>query len=353
MCSSLSGAAHILVMSTATILRQPKGAPIGGEFAAHAHTEAEIVLTADGGLTEPAEKSVFRRRYDSPEEKVKAFMAELETQVTELQTDAGWQEYLDVMSKFHNYSFNNQMLIAIQSPEATRVAGYNKWIELGRQVRKGESGIAILAPRKTNVIIKDAAGNPLLDAAGKPRKEHRVVGFTSATVFDISQTDGPDLPDNRMHLTEEPPDGLIEDLTAAVKTAGFTVEVNDQPHGTNLGFTTTDGSRRVVIQAGMSAGSTARTLAHELGHIAAGHIDTDRHYHTGPGGERGAMEVEADSISYALLRSNGMSPEVGRANASYVSGWGEKDATSVKAAAGVVSKAVKDLFSSNTWRNAA
>lgn len=341
----------MISMSTATIIRKPAGTPVGGEFAPHDRPEAEVVLTESGELTEPTEESVFRRRYDSPEEKVKAFMAELESQVVALETDEGWQGYLDTMSKFHRYSFYNQMLIMIQSPDATRVAGYNKWVELGRQVRKGERGIAILAPRKANVIIKDSAGEPILDENGKPRKEHRVVGFTSATVFDISQTDGPDLPDNRMHLTEEPPEGLVDDLTSAIKAAGFTVEINSEPKGTNLGFTTTDGSKRVVIQAGMSAGSTARTLAHELGHIAAGHVDGNREYHTGIGGERGAMEVEADSISYALLRANGMSPEVGRANASYVSGWGKKDAAAVKAAAGTVSKAVKELFTAHKWQN--
>lgn len=337
-------------MTTATITRQAKGQPIGGEFAPHARSEAEVVLS-DDSLAAPAEESVFRRRYDSPEEKIKAFLGELETQVADLQNDEGWQHYLDTMAKFHKYSFNNQMLIGMQRPDATQVAGYNKWVELGRQVRKGERGISILAPRRVNVALKDAAGAPILDAVGKPRKENRVVGFTSATVFDIAQTDGPDLPSNRMDLSEEPPEGLIDDLAAAVKATGFTLEISDDPSGGAYGYTTTDGSKRVVVQAGMSPGSTARTIAHELGHIAAGHTSGDRAYHTGEGGERGQMEVEADSISYALLRANGMSPDVGRANAAYVSGWGKRDPESVKKAAETVSKAVKGIFAEGTWRN--
>ena len=107
-----------------------------------------------------------------------------------------------------------------------------------------------------------------------------------------------------------------------------------------------------MIKQGLTPGSTARVLAHELGHIAAGHVERGGEYHVGPGGERGQMEVEADSISYAMLRANGMSPEVGRANATYVSGWSKRDPAAVKAAATTVSKSVKSLFESTKWRNA-
>tara|TARA_R110002051_G_scaffold314950_4_gene392665 strand:+ start:10239 stop:11252 length:1014 start_codon:yes stop_codon:yes gene_type:complete len=333
-------------MSTATIIRKPKGQPTGGEFATHDRTEAEVSLD-----TAPAAESVWRTRYETPEAKVKAFMQELETAVADLETDAEWQHYLTTMSKFHHYSFNNQMLIAIQHPGAERVAGFKKWQELGRQVRKGEKGISILAPKKARVELKDAAGNPILDEKGKPRRELRVIGVAPATVFDISQTDGPALPTGRQELSEEPPEGLKEDLEGAITHLGFSVDYEPIPGGA-LGFTTTDGSNRVVIKQGLTPGSTARVLAHELGHIAAGHVERGGEYHVGPGGERGQMEVEADSISYAMLRANGMSPEVGRANATYVSGWSKRDPAAVKAAATTVSKSVKSLFESTKWRNA-
>jgi antirestriction protein ArdC len=335
-------------MSTATISRQSKGQPIGGEFATHDRDESDVTLGGETG----DEISVWRTRYETPEAKVKAFMDELETAVGDLDSDEDWQHYLATMSKFHNYSFNNQMLIALQCPGAERVAGFKKWQELGRQVRKGERGISILAPRKARVELKDAAGNPIRDENGKPRRDMRVIGVTTATVFDISQTDGPDLPTGRQELSEEPPAGLKEDLEGAITNLGFTVDYGKMP-GSALGYTTTDGSNRVVIKQGLTPGSTARVLAHELGHIAAGHVERGADYHVGPGGERGQMEVEADSISYAMLRSNGMSPEVGRANASYISGWSKRDPKSVKAAATTVSKAVKSLFESTRWQNAA
>ncbi|TFD75438.1 ImmA/IrrE family metallo-endopeptidase [Cryobacterium sp. Sr8] len=244
------------------------------------------------------------------------------------------------------------MMIAVQCPGATDVAGYKKWGELGRQVRKGERGIAILAPKTFRVDAKDAAGQPVLDAKGKPRKDTKTFGMTTATVFDISQTEGPDLPSDRQTLSEEPPAGLISDLEQAIADQGFTLAYEPIREGKLMGYTTTDGSKRIVVKAGLNAGSTARVLAHELGHVKAGHIDQVDEYHTGHGGHRGQMEVEADSISYALLRANGMSPEVGQANAAYVSGWGKRDPATVKAAAETVAKAVQALFKESAWVNA-
>jgi len=333
-------------MSTATIARQSKGQPIGGEFAAHDRAESDITL----GDAPVEELSVWRTRYETREDKVKAFMEELDVAVEALETDEDWKHYLETMAKFHHYSFNNQMLVVLQCPGAERVAGYMKWKELGRQVRKGEKGISIMAPLKAKVELKDAAGNPVLGANGKPRTELRTIGVKPASVYDISQTDGPDLPTDRQELLEEPPEGLKEDLEGAIANLGFTVDYDKIP-GSALGYTTTDGSNRVVIKQGLTPGSTARVLAHELGHIAAGHVERGADYHVGPGGDRGQMEVEADSISYALLRANGMSPEVGRANATYISGWSKRDPQSVKAAATTASKAVKSLFEETRWQN--
>jgi antirestriction protein ArdC len=341
---------------TSTIVRKTQtGEPgNGGEFGTHVRDADDVTLVdaaiADIEAGESAEESIFRKRYDTPEDKVKAFMAELETQVGDLDNDENWQNYLTTMAKFHHYSMNNQILIAIQHPGATKVAGFKKWQELGRQVRKGERGISIMAPRKANIELKDAAGNPIRDENGKPRKALQVVGITTATVFDISQTDGPDLPSGRQELSEEPPAGLIDDLTTAISDTGFTVSYDDIRDGSS-GFTTTDGSKRIVVKTGLTPGSVARVLAHELGHVKCGHVERAAEYHRGHGGDRGHMEVEADSFSYAVLRSNGMSPEVGQANASYIHGWSDRDATSVKTAAVTVSKAVKSVFEDSKWQN--
>jgi antirestriction protein ArdC len=359
----LYGAAHMLNMTTTTPPArkrttarkmdrpgQAKGNGTGGSFASADLADAKIEPLSSE--TVDTETTVWNTRYESPEAKVQAFMLELETQVAELATDKNWQNYLNTMSKFYRYSARNQLLIALQCPGATHVAGYKKWAELGRQVRKGERGIAILAPKTFRVDVMDTAGNPVLNAKGKPEKTTRTFGMTTASVFDISQTDGPDLPSDRQTLTEEPPAGLINDLETAIADQGFTLSYEPINEGKLLGYTTTDGSKRIVVKTGLNAGSTARVLAHELGHVKAGHLEQMDEYHEGHSGGRGRMEVEADSISYALLRANGMSDDVGRANAAYVSGWGKRDPETVKAAATTVAKAVQELFKESTWVNA-
>jgi antirestriction protein ArdC len=336
-------------MTANTITRQPRGIPVGGQFSTHDRGEAEVSLA----VVEPesVEESTFQRRFDSVDEKIKAFMEELDVAVDNLKTDEEWLRYLDVMSRFHNYSMNNQMLIALQSPNATRVAGFKKWQEMGRQVRKGEKGISIMAPRMTRTDVLDPSGNPKLNADGKAMKDSRVVGVTTATVFDVSQTEGTPLPvSHAMTLTVEPPDGFIDDLEQAVADAGFELVYEDMA-GTGGGYTTADGSKKVAVKNGMTRGEVARTLAHELGHIHAGHLDRTDEYHSGSGGCRGQMEVEADSISYAMLRANGMDPSIVRTNASYVAGWGKADKDSVKNAANTVAKSVKALLGSSKWRN--
>lgn len=156
------------------------------------------------------------------DDKLAAFHAELEKAVNALDNDENWHNYLDTMSRFHRYSFQNQLLIALQRPDATKVAGFNTWKALDRHVMKGERGIAILAPRTVRETVKDAAtGKPRLDAAGKPLKQTKVVGYTTATVFDVSQTDGKPLADIQHELTETPPEGFIPNLEGAIQRAGY------------------------------------------------------------------------------------------------------------------------------------
>ncbi|WP_022893252.1 ArdC-like ssDNA-binding domain-containing protein [Agromyces subbeticus] len=331
---------------TAPRTRQPKGQPIGGQFAQETRGESATGLTAP-----PAEESAFRRRYDTMEQNMQAFHGELEKQVEDLADDENWNAYLRTMSQFHRYSLSNQLLIAVQSPGATRVAGFKKWQELGRQVRKGEKGIAIFVPKRIRVDRKDGEGKVLLGDNGKPLKDSITVGFTTGTVFDVSQTDGEELPDIVRELSETPPAGFKEDLQHAIQDAGFTVSYEDIPGGAS-GFTTVDGSNRVVIQTGLTRGSEAEVLAHELGHIKAGHIERHDQYHTGHAGHRGAMEVEAESIAYVLCRSNGMSTKVGEVSATYVAGWSRKEPEHIKESATKVSSVVRELLGNGSWRNA-
>ena len=126
-----------------------------------------------------------------------SIMQNLETGVAELFTSERYQEYLKTMSKFHNYSFNNTLLIAMQRPDATLVTGYRNWQSMGRQVKKGEKGITIIAPapikRKKEQAVLDQDQKPVIGPDGKPKTEEVEVTlpcFKAITVFDIEQTTG-------------------------------------------------------------------------------------------------------------------------------------------------------------------
>lgn len=285
-------------------------------------------------------------------DKLKGFHDELEVAVTNLKDDTNWRTYLDSMSKLHTYSYGNQLLIKMQAPHATVVAGFNKWEELERNVIKGETcKIRVLAPQFSNKIVKDAAGKPIIGADGKPVKDRTVIGFKAVPVYDISQTEGKDLP-SMPKLSETPPPGFQTDLETAVQSYGYTVEYSENS-GQGEGYTSKQ-TMKVVVKSSLNEGQKASVLAHELGHIAAGHMERTGEYHTGAGGARSAMEVEAESISYVLCRSNGMTPQVGTESKVYVAGWSRAggDPDAVKKSAEVVANTVKALLTKNKWVNA-
>jgi len=310
-----------------------------GRFDGHLRSEPEGAL---GTLERPTFTG-----YASVQEKVDAMRAELADAVDRLSEDEEWNRFLDTMGKFHRYSFQNQVLIMIQRPGATRVAGFQTWKSLGRSVLKGEKGIAILAPK--TVTAKDADGNVDVDANGKPLK--KVVGFTSATVFDISQTEGEPLPEGYHSFSEEPPPGFADDLESAIAAQGYTISYEELSGG-KQGYTTMDAPHRVVIDSTLEPGERARTLAHELGHIMCGHTSKDetRSYSTDHGGKRGEMEVEAESFAYVLCRMNGMEAHQ-RTASEYVAGWQKFEPDAIRAAGERLSKAFKRTVEL-PWRNA-
>ena len=352
-------------MSTETLQpRQPKGVPVGGQFGAKAHTESGISLGTEPVEDQAPERSfadaaeVFTKKYDSVDDKVAAFKAELDKAVADLDQDENWLAFCQTAAKFHRYSPTNQLLIQLQTGgRATRVAGFRKWQnDFNRNVIKGEKAISILAPRVINVTEKDAAGKPKKGPDGKPLKRRILTGFTTASVFDVSQTDGDPLPEIDRELSETPPEGFVADMVAAADKAGYQVEfrkMDSHASGTPQGWTDPHG-KMIVVDASLSEGSQAATLAHELGHVHAGHCEPDAlgKYHVGADGCRGRMEVEAESVAYVLTRSNGMSMSSGKLSAQYVAGWSRHDAAALKESADTVSKAVKSILESSDFRNA-
>lgn len=230
------------------------------------------------------------------------------------------------MSKFHHYSFGNILLIAMQFPAATHVAGYNDWKKnFERNVKKGEKGIKILAPCSFTAVmevekIDPATRRPVLDANGQPVTERIPIGanrFKVVTVFDVSQTEGKELPTIAIELT-----GDVEQYTAITgkleKLSPVPIAYEDFP-GTAKGYFSRM-EERIVIRPGMSEAQTLKTMIHEIAHakLHADPADTgifpdenkkDRH----------TREVEAESVAYVVCQHFGV--DTSDYTFGYVAGW--------------------------------
>ena len=244
--------------------------------------------------------------------------------IAELTTSVKWQRYLDVQSKFHRYSPSNAMLIMMQNPYATRVAGYKKWLELGRQVMAKESALRILAP----MTYKK-------DDGLEGEKTSEIRGFKMVPVFDISQTEGPDLPDVVSKLEGLAPDGVFDKLTVFAESIGFRVERPESlESGANGDTTHSSGLIRVV--ASNSEAQQAKTLAHEIAHALL-------HDPESPATKdlsRGLKELEAESAAYVVCTALGM--DTSDYSFGYVAGWaggGTEALEGIKASAGRIQKA--------------
>lgn len=180
-----------------------------------------------------------------------------------------WQAWLKFSSQFHRYSFGNSLLIMLQDPQATHVAGYQAFRAMGRQVRRGESGIKVLAPITRREPRLDDAGQPVRDEHGRVLHRTHVVATKPVTVFDIRQTDGPPLPDPKIGeatlLSGEPPSGLWDRLQGLLEERGFDVRRGADLGGPN-GYTDF-GRRLVMVRDDVDEAQAVKTLAHEAGHV--------------------------------------------------------------------------------------
>ena len=275
-----------------------------------------------GTYRRPTSPTAREKAAHARDAKLTALHRDLTEQVTALASGPEWRRWLEVASKFHSYSFNNTILIWRQLPTATHVAGYNLWRDLGRQVTKGEKGLAILAPviRKVDTTTPDQrlttapAASP--DAA---RSERRVVGFRPTYVWDISQTTGEPLPlpPQPTLLRGQAPTGLWDALAAQCAAAGFTVD--RQPiagEGGPNGYTSFS-EHAVVVRSDVDDAQAVKTLAHELGHVLL-HDPAD--FPAGPTGRcRGAEEVEAESVAYLIAAEHGL--DTSGYTFAYVAAW--------------------------------
>lgn len=249
-------------------------------------------------------------------ETVEALHRQLAEQVGSLDNRAEWERYLAFARSFHQYSFGNRLLIMLQDPDATAVAGYRAWQAKGYQVRRGEKAIRVLGPVTKRVPVLDDAGKPVLDVDGKPREIRKLVGVTPVSVFDIAQTDGPPPPEHPVPvlLTGQAPPGLWDSLAVLVAEQGFRLERGDCD-GAN-GVTMYD-DRVVRVRADVDDAQAVKSLAHELGHVLLTPDGMD-------GGCRGLREVEAESVAYMVASAHGL--DSGQYTFRYVTGWATQSA---------------------------
>jgi antirestriction protein ArdC len=212
-------------------------------------------------------------------------------------------QYLGAMAKFHSYSFGNVMLIARQKPDATNVAGLRAWNSLGRFVRRGEKGIFILAP----MVAKKRKQEDEDTGEQGEQKQPRSYGFRAVYVFDISQTDGRDLP----ALTEVQGDvsGYRERLVNFVETQGITLNYSDRI-GPAKGLSH---GGKITLLSGMQPAEEFSTLAHEIGHELL-HRGERRTLTT-----KQVRETEAEAVAFVVCQAIGL--ETGTSSADYIQIW--------------------------------
>lgn len=256
---------------------------------------------------------------EKPAEKMKEITDRLEHGISELFDSERYKAYLATMSKFHDYSLNNTILIAMQG--GSLVKGYNQWKnEFGRNVKQGEKAIKILAPapfkvKKQEQKLDPATRKPITDNDGKPiteEKEITVPAFKVVSVFDVSQTEGKELPDLGVQNLIGDVDKYKDFFAALEKTSPFTVGFEALRGANGRCFYE---ERRIAINEGMSELQNIKTAIHEIAHATLHDIDQD----TPERPDRRTREVQAESIAYAVCQHYGL--DTSDYSFGYVAGW--------------------------------
>ena len=280
-------------------------------------------------------------------ERMKEITDRLETGIQQLFDSDRYKAYLTTMAKFHNYSFNNTLLIAMQGGQL--VAGFNKWKDtFHRTVKKGEKGIKILAPAPYKVKQKmeklDEQGKPILDKDGKPLTEEKTVqipAFKVVSVFDVSQTEGEPLPSI-----------AVNELSGSVQDYQDFFKALEQASPVPIGFEDIEGGahgyfhlldNRIAIQEGMSQLQTIKTAIHEIAHAKLHAIDPNDPEQTNRPDSR-TREVQAESVAYAVCQHYGL--DTSEYSFGYVAGWSSgRELAELKASLEVIRSTAHELIS--------
>ena len=290
---------------------------------------------------------------EKPAEKLKEITDRLEQGITELFDSERYREYLRVMSKFHNYSFNNTLLIAMQKPDASLVAGFSAWKNnFGRNVIKGQKGIKIIAPSPYKVKqemkkIDPHTQQPIIGKDGKPvteEKEITIPAYKVVSVFDVSQTEGRELPDIAVNELTGDVERYRDFFAALEKTSPVPIGFEQIP-GSSHGYYHLE-DKRIAIDEGMSEIQTLKTAIHEIAHAKLHDIDLNApENEQQPRIDRRTREVEAESVAYTVCQHYGL--DTSDYSFGYVAGWSSgRELSELKSSLETIRSAAAEIINS-------
>ena len=290
---------------------------------------------------------------EKPAEKLKEITDRLEQGIAELFDSERYREYLKVMSKFHNYSFNNTLLIAMQKPDASLVAGFSAWKNnFGRNVMKGQKGIKIIAPspfkiRQEVEKIDPHTQKPIIGKDGKPvteEKEVKIPAYKVVSVFDVSQTEGKELPDIAVDELTGDVDRYKDFFAALEKTSPVPIAFENIGGGSHGYYHLED--KRIAINEGMSELQTLKTAIHEIAHAKLHDIDLNAPKdEQQPHVDRRTREVEAESVAYTVCQHYGL--DTSDYSFGYVAGWSSgRELSELKSSLETIRSAAAEIINS-------
>ena len=287
--------------------------------------------------------------YMSEKQKVKEITDKLEAGLKELFESEKYKSYLSTMSKFHNYSFNNTLLIAMQKPEATLVAGYQAWQKnFERHVNKGEKAIRILAPAPYKIKeerdkLDPVTGEMMFDENGMPQKEETEVtipAFRAVSVFDVSQTDGKPIPELEVNELLSTVEGYEDFVQALMNISPVPIAFEDIPGDSKGYFSTAE--KRIAVQENMSESQTLKTMVHEVAHSRLHDKEVNQSMDI-PVKDRNTKEVEAESVAFTVCQHFGI--DTSDYSFGYMAGWSSgRNMKELKSSLDTIRKTASELI---------
>ena len=285
---------------------------------------------------------------NTEKQRVQELTDKLEQGLQDLFNSDSYRNYLATMSKFHNYSFNNTLLIAMQKPDATLVAGYKAWQKnFERHVNKGEKAIRILAPAPYKIKEERDKIDPvtqelLLDKDGNPQKEEveiTIPAFRAVSVFDVAQTDGKPIPElaakELLSDVEE-----YQDMIRAVEAISPVPIELEEIAGDSKGYYDRE-AKRIAVQENMSESQTLKTMIHEVAHskLHSKEVEQDEQMKK----DRNTKEVEAESIAYTVCQHFGV--DTSDYSFGYIAGWSSgRDTKELRASMDTIRRTASELI---------